>query len=283
MCDLLCSPIGSADRIYMWDLERESCVVQLSLPPASSSSGGGSSGGADHAASALPATTCLAASCNTPLLFAADASGAVRIFDLRSGGGPVGIAQHQRSRLSGLVVEPGGTPHLIVLGYPSAHLAFLDCRMLPADASVAAAGEPGQVTGRGGGGDRPRVRWLDWGGAHPASSVSVCCCCAAYACSPCHPPTPPLPTHPLTLQHRIEVGVWKSFDAHSKGPMTALAGHRTAPLLATATANQVVKVGGWGTRVRTRGLGLRQGHPVGESSSPVLPACACWLGGLTWL
>ena len=38
---------------------------------------------------------------------------------------------------------------------------------------------------------------------------------------------------------RVECGVWKSLEAHSKGPMTALVGHAHAPLLATATAQQV--------------------------------------------
>lgn len=42
----------------------------------------------------------------------------------------MGSVQHLRSRLCGLVAEPGGTPHHLVLGYPSAQLAFLDCRML---------------------------------------------------------------------------------------------------------------------------------------------------------
>ena len=29
-----------------------------------------------------------------------------------------------------MVAEPGGTPHHLVLAYPGAQLAFLDCRML---------------------------------------------------------------------------------------------------------------------------------------------------------
>jgi hypothetical protein len=38
---------------------------------------------------------------------------------------------------------------------------------------------------------------------------------------------------------RLEVGVWKTVEAHSKGQVTALAAHPNAPLLATATNNQV--------------------------------------------
>ena len=38
---------------------------------------------------------------------------------------------------------------------------------------------------------------------------------------------------------RVEVGVWKTVEAHSRGGMSALASHRAAPLLATATTSQV--------------------------------------------
>ena len=40
--------------------------------------------------------------------------------------------------------------------------------------------------------------------------------------------------------------MWKSVEAHSKGTLTALAAHPHAPLLATATSSQVVKVWGAG-------------------------------------
>eukprot|EP00887_Chlorella_sp_A99_P005702 scaffold1.g5702.t1 len=174
----------ATDRIYMWDLERECCAVQMevSSPPR------------DHCGAGA-AVTHLAASRTSPLLFAAEASGTVRVYDLRAGGAPVGGVTHQRGRLAGLAAEPGGTPHQLVLGYPSAHLAFLDCRMLPGapDHALGVAGQP-----------------------------------------------------------RLEVGVWKSFDAHSKGPMACLTAHRYAPLLATATASQVwsargEQVGVWRT------------------------------------
>ncbi|PSC68711.1 Regulatory-associated of TOR 1 [Micractinium conductrix] len=170
----------SAERVYMWDLERENCIAQLNLPAAGAAGGGGSEPGG-----AAPAVEHIAASCHSPLLYAADNSGTVRIFDLRSSE-VVGSVQHLRTRLAGMVAEPGGTPHHLVLGYPGAQLAFLDCRMI----SDNAAAGPGSVQqGR-----------------------------------------------------RLEVGVWKTVDAHSKGQMTALAAHPNAPLLATATNNQVVKV-----------------------------------------
>lgn len=46
----------------MWDLERENCIAQLNLP----------AGGGDGAA---PAAEHMAASCHSPLLYAADSSG----------------------------------------------------------------------------------------------------------------------------------------------------------------------------------------------------------------
>lgn len=87
---------------------------------------------------------------------------------------------------AGMVAEPGGAPHHLVLGYPGAQLAFLDCRMV-SSGQPAAAAPAGSGTGE---------------------------------------------------QRRLEVGVWKAVEAHSKGSMTALAAHPNAPLLATATNNQ---------------------------------------------
>lgn len=51
---------------------------------------------------------------------------------------------------------------------------------------------------------------------------------------------------PASAPRRLEAGVWKAVEAHSKGTLTALAGHPHAPLLATATSSQVVKVWGAG-------------------------------------
>mgnify|MGYP001809699520 CR=1 FL=1 len=168
----------------MWDLERENCIAQLNLPGGSISGGGGVAAGA-------PAVEHVAASSCSPLLYAADGGGTVRIFDLRSSevagsvqhtkGRLAGearrrgctfacacvlccvrLAEQQRDRLqsctarrttslsrqdcpphpccrshtplppmcAGMVAEPGGTPHHLVLGYPGAQLAFLDCRMV---------------------------------------------------------------------------------------------------------------------------------------------------------
>ena len=54
-----------AERVYMWDLERENCIAQLNLPPLSGSGD----------AAAPPAVDHIAASCSSPLLYAADTSG----------------------------------------------------------------------------------------------------------------------------------------------------------------------------------------------------------------
>lgn len=40
-----------------------------------------------------------------------------------------------------------------------------------------------------------------------------------------------------------QMGVWKSVEAHTKGGMTAVAAHPYSPLLATATATQVMTAG----------------------------------------
>jgi hypothetical protein len=75
----------------MWDLERENCIAQLNLP-------GGGGGGTNG--EGPPAVEHIAASCCSPLLYAADSAGAVRIFDLRSSE-LAGSVQHIRSRLAG--------------------------------------------------------------------------------------------------------------------------------------------------------------------------------------
>ena len=54
----------------MWDLERENCIAQLNLPAAGAAGGGGSEPGG-----AAPAVEHIAASCHSPLLYAADNSG----------------------------------------------------------------------------------------------------------------------------------------------------------------------------------------------------------------
>lgn len=51
-----------AERVYMWDLERENCIAQLNLP-------------APAAGAAAPCVEHIAASTSSPLLYAADSAG----------------------------------------------------------------------------------------------------------------------------------------------------------------------------------------------------------------
>ena len=224
----------AAGRIYCWDLRRESCSTQLGAAGGGASAGeegpgwwaaevGGTAPCIRGGFPVLPKSPCsstwslppfltpacssfpsrlpaaeppvdhLGVSVHSPALFAADSEGLVRVYDLRSGA-VAGTAQHLRSRLAGMAVEPGGTPHQLVLSYPSGHLSFLDCRML------------------GGAGGGPAATGI---GAAAAAQ-------------------------------RLETGLWKSFEAHSKGVLSAMCAHGVAPLLATATTSQVVKL--WSTR-----------------------------------
>lgn len=49
-----------------------------------------------------------------------------------------------------------------------------------------------------------------------------------------------------------QMGVWKTVEAHSKGSMSAMAAHPYSPLLATATATQVLKL--WSPRGEQQGV-----------------------------
>lgn len=71
---------------------------------------------------------------------------------------------------------------------------------------------------------------------------------------------------------RAEAGIWKTVEAHGKGSMTALAGHPNAPLLATATANQVVKV--WNTNGDN--VGVIRAHTSFLSHRPGPLTCLSW-------
>lgn len=191
-----------SDRIYVWDIERESCVRTMradlvtnntTLGAHSSDSSPGDSFTAGQTASvsspfaphpcidslALPAS-----GRSAKMLHVADSAGTVRVFDLRaSGTGPVATLSHLRSRLAGVVVEPGGVAHRVVLGYPSGMLAFADLR-----------GGTGGVAGS----------------SSTTSSASS-----------------------------GTGGVWKVVEAHRKPYLTAVVGHPHAPLIATASTSQV--------------------------------------------
>ena len=141
--------------INAWDLRREYCVAQLLSDDADS-------GPVEH----------LAASSSSPLLYAGDVAGLVRMYDLRTSS-PVGTLHPVKDRLAGLAAEPGRMAHQLVLAYRNGSISFADCRM--------------------------------------AGST-------------------------------VEASLWKSIEGHSKGNVTTVCGHSSAPLFATATASQVVKV-----------------------------------------
>jgi len=168
--------------INAWDLQRESCVAQLGSSISDSLS-------FKH----------LAVSKHSPrLLYAADNSGYVHIYDLRSSQ-PVGGVQPSKDRIVGLVAEPGGVENQLVVGCSSGRISFLDCRML---------------------GESPSISLV------------------------------------------------KNVEGHSKGNMTTISGHNYAPLLATATSSQVVKL--WSLRGEQVGVVRAHssilGQPIGATT-----------------
>jgi regulator-associated protein of mTOR len=171
--------------INAWDLHREYCVSQL---------GGGEE---EERSSCI---THLAASDSSPIVYAANAGGNVRIFDLRTQQQVERIQPSIKDTLVGMVAEPGGVENQLVLGYRNGTLNFLDCRVL----------------------------------------------------------TTSSPT----------VSLLRSIEGHSKGNVTTLCGHKHAPLVATATTSQVVKV--WSLRGQQVGV-IRPhssilGQPIGPAT-----------------
>ena len=157
--------VNAAKRptINVWDLHRESCVAQLS-------------------AASNPAPECapidhLAVARSSPVMYAADTSGLVLIYDLRSPAQVGSLQPLKEQRLAGMASEPGRVEHQLVLGYRSGSISFVDCRMVGS---------------------------------------------------------------------RLQSSLHRTIEGHSKGDMTTLSSHRHAPLFATATASQVVKV--WSMR-----------------------------------
>lgn len=168
--------------INAWDLHREYCVSQLTVQPKD-----GKSRPLQH----------LVASRYSPLLFAADNTGYVNIFDLRTGH-IVGETQPFKDQnMVGMVVEPCGVEQL-VLGYRNGSISFLDCRMLGSPPSVA---------------------------------------------------------------------LMRNIEGHSKGNMTVLCGHDYAPLLASATSSQVVKL--WNMNGEQVGVVRAHSSILGQPIGPI--------------
>ncbi|KAK2075817.1 hypothetical protein QBZ16_001558 [Prototheca wickerhamii] len=203
-----------SDRVYVWDVEREACVrtVRGDL-----SAGAGRELAPETAFAPVPCIDALALPAggrSAKVLHVAGSGGAVHVYDLRVAGDcPVASLCHTPTRLAGLVVEPGGVPHRVILGYPSGTLAFADMR----------GGTGGAGAAQGGGGT---------GGS----------------------------------------GVWKVVEAHRKPYMSAIVGHPHAPLVATATTSQVVKV--WSPDGDA--LGVIRAHTSFLSHRPGPITCLAW-------
>lgn len=60
--------------------------------------------------------------------------------------------------------------------------------------------------------------------------------------------------------------LWRSINGHSKGAVTTLCKHENAPLLATATSSQVVKV--WSVRAEQIGVVRPQSSILGQNIGP---------------
>lgn len=69
----------------------------------------------------------------------------------------------------------------------------------------------------------------------------------------------------LDSQHS-SCSLWRSISGHSKGSVTTLCKHENAPLLATATSSQVVKV--WSTRAEQIGVVRPQSSILGQNIGP---------------
>lgn len=170
--------------INAWDLHREYCVAQV-MP------------GPTDALQPDSSTEQLAAACSTPVLFAGDTTGLVRIYDLRTSAA-VGTVQHLKERLAGLAAEPARMESQLVLAYRTGTISFIDCRMM--------------------------------GGA-------------------------------------VQSSLWKSIEGHSKGNVTSLCSHSYAPLIASATASQVVKV--WSMQGEQVGVVRAHSSFLGQRIGPV--------------
>lgn len=169
--------------INAWDLHREYCVSQL--------------GNGETEDRQVSSVVHLAVSEKAPVLYVGEASGNVRIFDLRAQQ-QVQQTQPSKDHLVGIVAEPGGVENQLILGYRNGTLNFLDCRVM--------------------------------GGASPS------------------------------------VSLLRSVEGHSKGNMTTLCGHSYAPLIASATTSQVVKI--WSLRGEQVGVVRPHSSILGQPIGP---------------
>ena len=105
--------------INMWDLEHESCALQMRPPDKIF---------VDY----------LACAKRSPLVFAANRDGTVLMFDVRANH-PVGELKSTQSTLIGIVSEPGGIDNHLVAGYRDGNISFIDIRKSGSDGAITGA------------------------------------------------------------------------------------------------------------------------------------------------
>lgn len=108
---------AKGQAINVWDLHRESCVLQLLV--------GDDPGDVQH----------LAAAKKSPVLFAADSGGHISLHDLRAKQ-QIGQLAPLKDALIGMAVEPGETEKQFVLGFRNGTISFHDWRMSDTSAST---------------------------------------------------------------------------------------------------------------------------------------------------
>ena len=138
------------------------------------------------------------------LLLAACHDAAIRVFDVRNNRAPVMTLQPFKHPAAGVVFEPNSRQNLLVAASGKGELCFVDLRKVTATAAAPPAG-PSPSAGTA----QP-----------PATSTSL----------------------GVGGPYPIGSGVVKTVLAHSKGGLSALVAHPHAPLMATGTVSQVVKV-----------------------------------------
>ncbi|KAG2445405.1 hypothetical protein HXX76_000027 [Chlamydomonas incerta] len=228
-CHLFASGGKQPDYVYVWDLLREHChsVLPLSgggggaaaaagvVPPGVAWPGGGGGGGG--AAAAVCGVDQLLLSVLDPnILVPLCTDGTLRLFDLRAPASARLVLQPMgRAALAGAVLEPGGKQGTVVVAAEKGDMRWLDLR-------------------GGTGGVGPGVVASAFAGGEEGAGAAA--------------PRAPSPAPPEGGAAASGGGggaaalTTKVLQAHTKGGVCALAGHTLAPLLATGTSSQVVKI-----------------------------------------
>lgn len=156
----------------------------------------------------------------------------IRVFDVRNNRAPVLQLQPFRQPPVGIVYEPNGRPNLLVAASERGDMCFIDIRM-----ASRAGSPPPPPPGPGTSSPSPQQQPQQPGGGEFGGGCGVA---------------------------GGGQGVLRLIPAHSKGGLSVLAAHHHAPLIATGTVNQVVKVWndqGEAVSVRLAGMMYRYSHP----------------------